>query len=171
MKLEEYQTTEENFTPDNYEEVKDDIHYHHSLKKCDCEIRVSRTPDERCSVFYTKYCKTHDVICSKTGWELGWYQGTKSERLGNVDTWIPCNKCGHKFMLKTELQLGMCPKCFSKTSTDEEWRALSDYRQERKLKQNKDSYHRTHNGMTQEEINKKISDSWKVKKERLNNLL
>ena len=24
------------------------------------------------------YCHTHGVICTKTGWELGWYLGTNS---------------------------------------------------------------------------------------------
>ncbi len=27
------------------------------------------------------YCETHEVLCSKTGWEMGWYQGTESKKL------------------------------------------------------------------------------------------
>ena len=29
------------------------------------------------TIAITKICKTHNVLCSKTGWELGWYREQK----------------------------------------------------------------------------------------------
>lgn len=31
------------------------------------------------------YCLTHDKLCTKTGWELGWYLGTNSSELWDSD--------------------------------------------------------------------------------------
>lgn len=31
------------------------------------------------------YCHTHGVVCSKTGWELGWYRGTNSQEVWNSE--------------------------------------------------------------------------------------
>jgi hypothetical protein len=136
MKLDDYQTTEENFTPDNYEEVKDNPRYHHSRCGCNCEIKFDRSNDERNCIYYYKICHTHNVTCSKTGWELGWYGGTKSNKGKKADYNGTC-KCGRKFIESTPLQLGLCPYCFQKEATDEQGTALYFWKKERNNEKSK----------------------------------
>ena len=89
---------EKAYRPDNYDEICDNDKFHYSEKGCDIEMRIEKR-NERLGLF--KYCKTHKVLCSKTGWELGWYQGTKSTlecRCLNcgriIDHATYCKECG-----------------------------------------------------------------------------
>jgi hypothetical protein len=70
--------TELDTTPYNVEEYLNNNKYHSFLKGCECEMRVVK--GYASNVILNKYCKTHDKLCSKTGWELGWYKGTKTEK-------------------------------------------------------------------------------------------
>ena len=98
--------TERDVTPEGADEYLSHEHYHSFLKGCDCEIvlknikRNGNFPNE--TVMVNKYCKTHKVMCSKTGWELGWNQGTKSTldcyclNCGRIiDHATYCKKCGN----------------------------------------------------------------------------
>lgn len=155
MKLDEYQTTEENFTPINYEEVKSDKHFHHSLKGCKTEMKVKiekGAGDKHYSWSINKYCHTHGVLCSKTGWELGWYGGTETVKNERTQiNWDKC-KCGRKFINSTELQLGLCPKCFQREATDEQsfdlvcWRRehANELKKRNKIRREKELADKTH---------------------------
>lgn len=86
MTNDKFPLNEDAYRPDNYNEVCNNEKFHFSDKGCDIEMRLEKNED--CYGLY-KYCKTHKVLCSKTGWELGWYQGTKSV----IDVYcINCNK-------------------------------------------------------------------------------
>ena len=80
--------TERDVTPEGADEYLSHEHYHSFLKGCDCEIvlknikRNGNFPNE--TVMVNKYCKTHKVMCSKTGWEVGWYGGTKTNSRKNI---------------------------------------------------------------------------------------
>jgi len=70
---------EENFDPDNLFESLKDEHYHHSRKGCKCEMF---SVEKGCNgVIINKRCLTHDVKCSKSGWELGWWAGTDTKAI------------------------------------------------------------------------------------------
>lgn len=73
--------TELDMTPYKADEYLPNEHYHSFLKGCDCEIRIFSgvRGDDKENKSVQKYCKTHGVLCSKTGWELGWYLGTRSQ--------------------------------------------------------------------------------------------
>lgn len=126
MILNNYETIEENFTPVNYEEVKDYDRFHHSRKGCKCEIvvekvkNVKNVSDSFKNWAYTKYCHTHKVLCSKTGWELGWYMDEKAKKFSEGDkNWDDC-ACGNRFVNSYDEQLGMCHKCFKKNTTTDQ---------------------------------------------------
>jgi hypothetical protein len=74
--------TELDMTPYNADDYLHHSRYHSFLKGCECEMRI--IPNKRCDGYednaVNKYCKTHKVMCSKTGWEIGWFHGTKSEK-------------------------------------------------------------------------------------------
>ncbi|MEI6529662.1 MAG: hypothetical protein WCN88_04715 [Candidatus Falkowbacteria bacterium] len=151
MIFENYQTTEENFTPKNYEEVKNDEHYHHSLKGCNCEIKIGKSKDIQSVIYYYKVCHTHNVECSKTGWELGWYQGKKSQTSVKFEYNGLC-KCGRHFINNTPLKLGLCPYCFKEESTQEQWMELQAFKNRNSVKQNRDKYRKRHNIPLDQEI-------------------
>lgn len=51
-------------------------HFHSSAKGCSLtQIHGAKWSGKDIENYY---CLTHGVICTKTGWELGWYLGTKS---------------------------------------------------------------------------------------------
>lgn len=79
----------------NYKEYLDNDKFHHSDKGCDVEIRRTLNGKEYDQNYaISKFCKTHNVMCSKTGWELGWYQGTHTKELAIEYT---CPNCGKIF--------------------------------------------------------------------------
>lgn len=73
------ETTEKDETPYCANNYLPHEKYHSFLKGCECEMKITRSDNHNISVH--KYCKTHGVMCSKTGWELGWYQGTNSRNI------------------------------------------------------------------------------------------
>jgi hypothetical protein len=79
--------------PENYEEIKDHERFHHTEKGCDMEYRPSMSDNRNWSQEY--YCHTHNVLCSKTGWELGWYSGTDNR---NKEKEFTCQRCGCVFL-------------------------------------------------------------------------
>ncbi len=72
--------TEAEETPNCADDYLQNDKYHHSLKGCKVEMMLERsiTKDGQINVSTTKHCKTHNVKCSKSGWEWGYYQGDKS---------------------------------------------------------------------------------------------
>lgn len=71
-------TTEDDETPYKVEDYLQHNRYHHSMKGCECEMRIRRRDNHNIAI--NKFCITHNILCSKTGWELGWYLGRKSEK-------------------------------------------------------------------------------------------
>ena len=84
--------------PDNYKEIKDK--HFHSSHTCDIEMRVYKNNNKKRthkSFLTNKYCLTHNVMCSKTGWELGWYGGKNSREIKAVSNGKTVDrKCGGK---------------------------------------------------------------------------
>lgn len=112
MNPEEYQVLEESFNPSNLEEIKDNKNYHHSCKGCDVIMIVEKNQDSRGANWsIKKYCNTHEVMCSKSGWKLGWYQGKRTKDIydpsGKNHKFNKC-ECGKRYK---ENGLGMCKWC------------------------------------------------------------
>ena len=63
--------------PNSHLKYLKDKHYHSTDKGCDIEMRISRT-DAYKDISVQRYCHTHKCLCSKSGWELTWFGGTKS---------------------------------------------------------------------------------------------
>ena len=85
--------------PDNYIDVKDNDKFHHSLKGCEIELSLVKSgrSDEDKILSLSKYCKTHNKKCLRSGWEIGWWQGKCNEhQLYPVE--ISCLNCGDKFI-------------------------------------------------------------------------
>lgn len=84
---------EELFKPNNHLEYLDNKYYHSSEKGCQCKITSTLTSVG--GVIINKFCVTHNINCSKSGWELGWYGGTDS-------TIKECDDCGKRIPLNTK---------------------------------------------------------------------
>jgi hypothetical protein len=84
---------EEYFNSPLYKNFLNDGHFHHSEKGCDIEIRKFYKDKITNRYSVNKYCKTHNKLCSKTGWELNWYMGTYSLTEGS-STIKYCKRCG-----------------------------------------------------------------------------
>ena len=85
---------EENYNAVNYVEYLDNKHFHHSGKGCDVVmVRLPSKNNNKETYAINKYCKTHDQLCSKTGWEIGYYLGTKS-----IDKNRICRNCKEGFL-------------------------------------------------------------------------
>jgi len=71
---------EDDYNPSGYADYLENEHYHHSDKGCQIkmEIIMGNRPGEIPYPGVIKRCLTHNVICSKTGWEKGWYGGNKT---------------------------------------------------------------------------------------------
>ena len=97
------------FNPDNYSQYLDNEHYHHSDKGCDVEVLVltDKRNDGKGNKSVNKICHTHSKVCSKTGWELGWYMGTESKTLFRERT---CVICGVP-IYSHQKQVFCCPNC------------------------------------------------------------
>lgn len=59
-----------------------DNHFHCSYKGCNVEMRIVRTMPYG-NISTVKYCITHDKLCSKSGWEMGWFNGIQADRKSN----------------------------------------------------------------------------------------
>jgi len=62
--------------------IYDNEHFHCSAKGCEIEMRLMRT-DYYGDYIIQKYCHKHNRVCSKTGWELGWYLGKQTKKFKN----------------------------------------------------------------------------------------
>ena len=99
----------EEIYPTNYLDVCDNDLFHHSDKGCDIEITETQLGD---SVLVGKYCKTHKVKCSKSGWESGWYNGTNSHIMSKE---IECASCGVSIITSSSHRT-LCDKCIKETA-------------------------------------------------------
>lgn len=79
------------------------------------ERRESARYQDKVYIYVNKICLTHNKTCSKTGWELGWYQGTCTDDL--MDRKEKCQKCGDIFVRRNTKQL-YCTKCAYKIKID-----------------------------------------------------
>ena len=104
--MKKYLKEHQEITPSNYKEIKDNDKFHHSLKGCNIEMIATKYDD---TIAITKICKTHNVLCSKTGWELGWYMGTKSVIIEKAEY---CLNCGCKIDRPMAHRI-YCRKCKS----------------------------------------------------------
>ena len=87
--------------------------YHHSDKGCHIEMIIQKSPGRtNNNIMIKKYCKTHDIMCSKTGWEEGWYLGTNSRLLtAPTEKLRVCIKCRKKFRVKKNTKVNICQSC------------------------------------------------------------
>ena len=71
---------EETYNPSGYADYLANKHYHHSDKGCQIEMgtELGTRKGEVSLLGVVKRCLTHNCVCSKTGWEHGWYGGTNS---------------------------------------------------------------------------------------------
>lgn len=118
--------TEAHFNPENLDDILTNPHFHHSLKGCICELVCFRASKSFSRL--AKICHTHDIECSKTGWELGWYKGVNLQKFDATRTWTKCSVCGRKFQNSNDYNLDMCPYCFKRKATPEQVVALNTYR-------------------------------------------
>jgi len=88
--------------PNNYSDIYQNEKYHHSLKGC--EVKLIKYRCKNGGIIINKHCITHNIICSKTGWELGYYNGVKSH-----DTSGFCIICG-KDLIKSGRTI-YCKEC------------------------------------------------------------
>lgn len=91
--------TEEMFIPVNHREYLKHDKYHSSDKGCDCEMReekgsvYGKTRNENNNIAVLKYCKTHNVLCSKTGWDLGYFHNSDSKQEFKMGDYNKCADC------------------------------------------------------------------------------
>jgi hypothetical protein len=113
--------------PDNVEQYLKDEHFHHSLRGCKCVVLpISAKDGNRIDNGVYKKCLTHNVDCSKTGWELGHYLGNNNK--GTKEVTHTC-ECGKQFRNK----YGMCFDCLK----EKQPKMYKDYYKKYKLKQAK----------------------------------
>ena len=73
---------EMSYLPNNLSEIINHDRYHCSLKGCDIETQCIKICHYKNGyILVRKICHTHGIVCSKTGWELGYYLGTDSRSL------------------------------------------------------------------------------------------
>ena len=115
--------TEENNRPLNWAKYLEHKRFHDSQKGCDIEMIIKKTSDGR-GLMINRICKTHNINCSKTGWEIGWYLG-KNSKLG-LYTAICCD-CGKETRTKA-INFKRCSACAVKASNKRagiRWKSLS----------------------------------------------
>ena len=66
------------YYPDCYVEYLSHPKYHHSDKGCNCVVQILQREGSTRSVINI-LCLTHNIMCSRTGWEIGWYMGEDSQ--------------------------------------------------------------------------------------------
>lgn len=114
--------TEENNRPLNWGKYLKHKRFHDSEKGCDIEMTTKKSSDGY--VIINRFCKTHNVTCSKTGWEIGWYLGDNS-KLG-LYTAVCCD-CGKEIRTKA-INFKRCSSCKVKASNNRagmRWKSLS----------------------------------------------
>lgn len=83
----------------NYKDYLTHERFHHSEKGCEVEIIASKREGNYAVL---KFCKTHNVLCSKTGWESGWYQGEETAKTDQIIS--HCIVCGKEIILKNKVR-------------------------------------------------------------------
>jgi len=100
---------EEFFDTPYFEDYLPHERFHHSHKGCKVEmVQTISSKDKRISI--NKICHTHDVRCSKTGWELGWYLGNNNKN-ENSRRSIKCAICGKEILVYSG-NSKYCPDCY-----------------------------------------------------------
>jgi hypothetical protein len=95
--------TEENYNSPDYKSFLNHKRFHHSLKGCNIEMK--KVKYVRGDIVVNKYCHTHNVMCSKTGWEIGYFMGKKSVKPEPYK----CLTCGEIFYPLREAKY--CESC------------------------------------------------------------
>jgi len=90
----------------NWLDYLEDKHFHNSHKGCDTEMIVKNCKDRNLSV--NMICHTHNVTCSKTGWEIGWWGRTNSKLM--MSRTVTCCDCGKVLETKAR-NFKRCPDC------------------------------------------------------------
>lgn len=68
----------ESYYPDGYADFLPNPHFHNADKGCNCFVQISNIGKKNSRRRVNVYCLTHNITCSKTGWELGWYLGNNN---------------------------------------------------------------------------------------------
>lgn len=102
------------FTPNNVAESLPNTRFHASQKDCVVEYvkRMGGRNGEGSRTGDYLYCHTHQKLCSKTGWEMGWYSGSDN-LIGRLA--INCFHCGAEFHTDKPNRR-YCDLCIKKTS-------------------------------------------------------
>lgn len=145
----------EDYTPDNYKEYLSNNLFHHKDKGCEFEIRIHKGSDKNYA--YEKFCKTHNVLCSKTGWELGYYMGTKTKKLPSD---YYCEDCG--CLIKSVNRKFYCDHCLEKRKQER----IIKNKANKLILQNKAREERLRQSMIKKEINR-----LKINSKKLNDIL
>jgi hypothetical protein len=116
---------EEAYKPNNHLKYLKNKHYHHSEKGCKIEmgIEYGNRKGELPQPGVVKRCFTHNVVCSKTGWERGWYAGERTD----IDY---CMDCGKEINYKSGCYL--CDNCKIKRRRKSLIKATNKHRQKMK---------------------------------------
>jgi predicted RNA-binding Zn-ribbon protein involved in translation (DUF1610 family) len=94
---------EKNYNSPDYKSFLSNDKFHHSEKGCDIEMIETRKEG---NIAINRFCKTHNAICSKTGWELGYYMGTNSKK--TMEFKKTCLCCGKDFWV---IDMRLKPYC------------------------------------------------------------
>lgn len=137
--------------PDNLIEVLNNDKFHHTEKDCDMESSPYKSSDGNWSQEY--FCKTHNVLCSKTGWELGYYMGTKTKKLPSD---YYCEDCG--CLIKSVNRKFYCDHCLEKRKQER----IIKNKANKLILQNKAREERLRQSMIKKEINRLKINSKKL---------
>lgn len=144
----------EEIMSDKTEQYLKDPHFHHSLKGC--KIKMIKLRDTikdgvRMDSGMYKVCLTHNVECSKTGWELGHYLGNDNKNEHHRFHFRKC-KCGKVY----DNKYGMCLHCLRKENPELYEKIQEEYR----LKQARDGMVRKMKlyGIPEERWEEKLKD-------------
>jgi hypothetical protein len=116
---------EQFYNPNNYQTFLSNEHYHHQDKGCDTEIILHQSP--RGDKKLNKICHTHNVNCSKTGWELGWYMGTY-----NRNEYGNCQICGCVLTTRNKLAK-YCKSCSRELNNKRSYKKFLEKKYEKKI--------------------------------------
>lgn len=102
-----------NYRPINFIDYLSNEKFHDSKKGCDIKMITKKSSDGK-YVAVSRFCKTHNVICSKTGWELGWYMGTESKKTIQEFNCIICGKP----IYSSNCNIRYCKECREKINKE-----------------------------------------------------
>ena len=98
------------YYPDCYVEYLSHPKYHHSDKGCNCVVQILQREGSTRSVINI-LCLTHNIMCSRTGWEIGWYMGEDSQiAWRKAQPERACSMCGDMFFPFSKNGI-RCKKC------------------------------------------------------------